>query len=94
MGNACFQLRENWVRVRTMSPEEGNNCGIALIKDLLHKTMENRSPVVWVGKTMLDPTVDPDVLIDVRNPVTKKENLKSMCYCRDTISTLKQHPMT
>ena len=59
------------MRVRTMSPEEGNNCGIALIKALLHKTMENRSPVVWVGKTMLDPTVDPDVLIDVRNPVMK-----------------------
>ena len=77
-----------------MSPEEGNNCGIVLIKALLHKTMENRSPVVWVGKTMLNPTVDPNVSIDVRKPVMKRENLKSMRYCRDTISTLKQHPMT
>ena len=56
--------------------------------------MENRSPVVWVGKTMLDPTVDPDVSIDVRNPVVKRENKNSMRYRRDTISTLKQHPMT
>ena len=94
MGNACFQMTENRVRVRTMSPGKGNNHGKVLIKAPLHKTMENRSPVVWVGKTMLDPTVDPDVSINVRNPVTKRENLKSMRYCRDTISTLKQHPMT
>ena len=82
------------MRVRTMSPGEGNNRGKALIKAPLYKTMENRSPVVWVGKTMLDPTVDPDVSIDVRNPVGKSENQKSMRYRRDTISTLKQHPMT
>jgi hypothetical protein len=77
-----------------MSPGEGNNQGKALIKAPLHKNMENRSPVVWVGKTMLDPTVDPDVSIDVRNSVAKRENQKSMRYRRDTISTLKQHPMT
>ncbi len=82
------------MRVRTMSPSEGNNRGKALVKAPLHKTMENRSPVVWVGKTMLDPTVDPDVSIDVRNPVATRENKKSMHYCRDTVSTLKQHPMT
>jgi len=80
--------------VRTVSPGEGNNRGKALIKAPLYKTMENRSPVVWVGKTMLNPTVDPNVSIDVRKPVVKRENLKSICYCRDTISTLKQHPMT
>ena len=34
--------------------------------------------MVWVGKTMLDPTVDPDVSIDVRNPVVKRENQKSI----------------
>ena len=56
--------------------------------------MENRSPMAWVGKTMHDPTVDPDVSIDVRNPVAKRENQKSMRYLRDTVSTLKQHPMT
>jgi hypothetical protein len=53
--------------------------------------MENRSPVVSVGKTMLDPTVDPDDSIDVRNPDAKRENQKSMRYLRGTISTLKQH---
>jgi hypothetical protein len=74
-----------------MSPGEGNNHGKALIKAPAHKTMENRSPVVSVGKTMLDPTVDPDDSIDVRNPDAKRENQKSMRYLRGTISTLKQH---
>jgi len=41
-----------------MSPVEGKNRGKAPIKAPLQKTMENRSPVVWAGKTMLDPTVD------------------------------------
>ena len=77
-----------------MSPGGGNNRGKALVKAPLHKTMENRSPVVWVGKTMLNPTVDPDVSIDVGNPVAKRENQKSMRYRRDTISTLKQRTMT
>jgi hypothetical protein len=38
---------------------------------------------------MLDPTVDPDVSIDVRNRVAKSKNQKSMRYLRDTISTLR-----
>jgi len=70
-----------------MSPGERNNCGKALIKAPLHKTMENRSPVVLVGKTMHDPTVDPDVSIDVRNPVAKRENQKSLRHCREMVST-------
>jgi hypothetical protein len=73
--------------VRTMTPGEGNNCSKAPIKALLHKTMESRSPVVWVGKTMHDPTVDPDVSIGVRNPVAKRENQKSSFHCRETVST-------
>ena len=60
--------------MRTMTPGEGNNCSKVPIKALLHKTMESRSPVVWVGKTMHNPTVDPDVSIGVRNPVAKREN--------------------
>jgi len=70
-----------------MSPGEGNNCGKAPIKAPLLKTMENRSPMAWVGKTMHDPTVDPDVSIDVRNPVAKRENQKSSHHCRETVST-------
>jgi hypothetical protein len=53
--------------------------------------MENRSPAVWVGKTMLDPTVDPDVSIDVRNPVAKRGNQKSLPYCRGTVSFRAAH---
>jgi hypothetical protein len=69
-----------------MSPGEGNNRGKALIKAPLYKTMENRSPVVWVGKTMLDPTVDPDVSIDVRNSVaeSRKGKIKNQCVTVET----------
>jgi hypothetical protein len=69
-----------------MSPGEGNNQGKALIKAPLHKTMEYRSPVVWVGKTMLNPTVDPDVSIDVRNSVAKsqKGKIKNQCATVET----------
>ncbi len=73
--------------MRTMSPGDGNNCGTVPIKTSLHKTIENRSPVVRVGKTMHDSTVDPDVSIDVRNPVAKKENQTSSRHCRETVST-------
>jgi hypothetical protein len=43
---------------------------------------------------MPDPTVGPDVTINLRNQVAKSENKKSMLYLRDTISTLKRHTMT
>ena len=46
---------------------KGNNQGKAPIKALLCKTMENRFPPVWVGKTMLDPTVGPDVTTNLEN---------------------------
>jgi len=76
--------------VRTMTPGEGNNCSKVPIKAPLHKTMESRSPVVWVGKTMHDPTVDPDVSIGVRNPVAKRENQKSSHHCRETTQSITQ----
>ena len=73
---------------------KGTNHSKATLTDLTLEALVNRTPAVWVGKTMLDPTVDPDVSIDARNPVAKRENKKSMHYRRDTVSTLKQHPMT
>ena len=43
---------------------------------------------------MLDPTIGPDVTFKLRNRFTKLENIKSIRYLRDTISTPKRHTMT
>ena len=45
----------------------GNNKSKVPIKDLPCKTMENRKQFIWVGKAMPDPTVDPDITINLRN---------------------------
>ena len=54
-------------RTKTEPLRKGNNQGKAPIRALLCKTMENRFPTIWVGKTILDPTVGPDVTTDLRN---------------------------
>jgi hypothetical protein len=46
---------------------KGNNRGKVPIKALLCKTMENRFPPIWVGKTMINPTVGPNVTTDLGN---------------------------
>ena len=93
--NACFQLSENRVRENDEPLGKGNNRGKAPIKAPLHKTMHGEQiPDGLIQQTMPDTTVGPDVTINLGNQVAKSENQKSMRYRRDTISTVKQHPMT
>ena len=69
-------------RMNNVPRGKGTNHEKATLTDLTLEALVN-SPGGLSQQTMPDPTVDPDVTINLRNPVAKSEN-KNQCATLET----------